>query len=432
MNKQDIFISNKIYPNASDIFSTSLTPVKSIKDKCIFILDTNALLLPYTTSSKSIDELKKVFSKLIKEKRLRIPGQVAREFAKNRPEKIKELFQQLNRKRDKIKNLYSGQYPLLTHMKEYNEAIEQEQKIDALIKEYSKKIGQVIDQIKNWTWNDPVSNVYNSLFTEEAIEDPKLNEEEVKKDLEYRYLHKIPPGFKDEGKEDDGIGDLLIWFTILEVAKRDKKDVIFVSGEEKTDWFYRSEGQSLYPRFELISEFKTKTNKKNFQIIKLSEMLELFGADDTVVKELEIEEKSQRFFTHEQFMMERRNVENAAQNWVMDSYSKNWKVTVNPLGFPDIILENDQKEKTGIEILYFRNSQHMIMRFNDTFSKAYLEASENAYSKFIFILVYSRETLMGSVRRDLERIKERYETKKLKFETIVGYINDNNSFEKLF
>ncbi|MBK6447331.1 MAG: hypothetical protein IPF81_19195 [Bacteroidetes bacterium] len=94
-------------------------------------------------------------------------------------------------------------------------------------------MGQVIDQIKNWTWNDPVSNVYNSLFTEEAIEDPKLNEEEVKKDLEYRYLHKnTSKNFKDEGKEDDGIGDLLIWFTILEVANEIKKDVILFLGRK--------------------------------------------------------------------------------------------------------------------------------------------------------------------------------------------------------
>jgi DNA-binding CsgD family transcriptional regulator len=294
MSKEDIFISNKVYPNASDIFSVSVTPLQSIKDNCLFILDTNALLLPYTTSSKSIDELKKVYSKLISEKRLKIPGQVAREFAKNRPEKIKELFQQLNRKRDKVKTLYSGQYPLLTHMQEYNESIIQEKQIDELIKEYSKKIGEVVAQIKNWTWNDPVSLLYSSLFSGEAIEDLKLNEEEIRNELERRYLHKIPPGFKDEGKVDDGIGDLLIWYTILEVAKRDMKDVIFVSGEEKTDWFYKSEGQTLYPRFELISEFREKTNNKSFQIIKLFEMLELFGADKQVVKELEIEEKQSR------------------------------------------------------------------------------------------------------------------------------------------
>lgn len=67
-----------------------LKSVEQVKNKCLFVLDTNALLLPYTTSSKSIDEIKKVYAKLIKEKRLFIPGQVAREFAKNRPEKIKD------------------------------------------------------------------------------------------------------------------------------------------------------------------------------------------------------------------------------------------------------------------------------------------------------------------------------------------------------
>jgi rRNA-processing protein FCF1 len=166
MSNQDIFINNKVFADAKDIFSATVQPVSEIKADCLFVLDTNALLLPYTTSSKSIDEIKKVYARLVSGKRLFIPGQVAREFAKNRPEKIKELFQQLNRKRDKLKSLHTGRYPLLTGINVYNEAIAQEQKIDELLKEYSKKVAQVIDEIKTWTWNAPVSQVYNTLSNE--------------------------------------------------------------------------------------------------------------------------------------------------------------------------------------------------------------------------------------------------------------------------
>jgi rRNA-processing protein FCF1 len=431
MSNNDIFINNKIFPDAADIFATSVQSISKVKDNCLFVLDTNALLLPYTTSSKSIDELKKVYTKLIKDKRLYIPGQVAREFAKNRPEKIKELFQQLNRKRDKVKNLYGGQYPLLTGIKEYTEAIEQEQKIDELLKEYSKKIGSVIEQIKNWTWNDPVSQVYNKLFTKDAIIDPAFDEEQTKKELQNRYLHKIPPGYKDESKPDEGIGDLLIWLTIIELAKTQKKNVVFVSGEEKTDWFYKSEGQALYPRFELTAEFREKANKKSFHIIKLSELLEIFGADDTVVKEVEIEERTIRRISHSDFLRQRQLIEYAVYNWVNDTYGKEWKIEFNEIGFPDIVLTKSDETKMGAEVVYFNRPDMVLMRFNEIFARAYFESNEKGYSKFIFFIVYPDTTLMETVFRKLDRIKEKYSTAKMTFEIIVGFINEKNKFEKL-
>ena len=61
-------------------------------------------------------------------------------------------------------------------------------------------------------------------------------------------IHHIPPGYKDAGKEDSGIGDLLIWHTILELGKVHKKSVIFVSGDEKPDWFKQSQNVALHLR----------------------------------------------------------------------------------------------------------------------------------------------------------------------------------------
>lgn len=286
----DILIINKIFPDPADIFATSHQPFAAVKEHCLYVLDTNALLLPYTTSSNSLEEIKKVYEKLLNEKRLYIPGQVAREFAKNRPERIKEIFASLNRKKDKKQ--YAGKYAVLTVVDDYNKAVELEKNIDELQKEYSNKIASVIQQIKEWTWNDPVSQLY-SLFAKGAVFEPEIDEAYLKEELAKRYTHKIPPGYKDGAKADDGIGDLLIWFTILELAKSQNKDVVFVSGDEKTDWFYKSEGQALYPRFELTSEFRAKTQRQSFHIIKLHQLLEVFGADMEVVKEVETNETFQ-------------------------------------------------------------------------------------------------------------------------------------------
>ena len=113
MSEFDVFINKSIYPDAEEIFRMELQPIEEIKDDCVFVVDTNVLLVPYIASSESLEQIRVVYSTLIQAQRLVIPGQVAREFARNRPEKIKDLFQQLNEEKSKIHKLDTGRYPLL-------------------------------------------------------------------------------------------------------------------------------------------------------------------------------------------------------------------------------------------------------------------------------------------------------------------------------
>jgi hypothetical protein len=52
----------------------------------------------------------------------------------------------------------------------------------------------------------------------------------------------VPPGFKDQGKP----GDLIIWNTILHLGVEKKKSIIFVSTDEKTDWWHQSNLVALF------------------------------------------------------------------------------------------------------------------------------------------------------------------------------------------
>jgi hypothetical protein len=70
--------------------------------------------------------------------------------------------------------------------------------------------------------------------------------------MEYRYANEIPPGYQDSAKPDNGIGDLLIWFQIIEVGKSLNKNVIFVTGETKSDWCVRANKQGIFTRYELV------------------------------------------------------------------------------------------------------------------------------------------------------------------------------------
>jgi rRNA-processing protein FCF1 len=220
----DIFIANSIFPDAELLFSSYIKPLKEIKSTALVVLDTNALLVPYNTGKESLSQIKETYRKLVQNKQLVIPGQVAREFAKNRTNKILELFRQLNQKKNNTQNLRKGEYPLLESVSDYQEVIRLEKEIDNLIKDYRKALSNVLGHIQSWTWNDPVSMLYAELFTKEAIFDLDLDKEKLQENLLWRQLHKIPPGYKDSGKDDSGIGDLLIWFTILEIGKSRKND----------------------------------------------------------------------------------------------------------------------------------------------------------------------------------------------------------------
>jgi hypothetical protein len=97
---------------------------------------------------------------------------------------------------------------------------------------------------------------------------------------------KIPPGYKDAAKEDTGIGDFLIWKALLKIGETQKTDLIFVTGEEKADWFVRSNKERIYPRPELVDEYRRKSGGRNIRLSSLHELLREMQAPEQVVDEV--------------------------------------------------------------------------------------------------------------------------------------------------
>jgi len=259
------------------------------------VLDTNVLLAPYIIGKDDpgkddlLEQCKITYKKLIEQKRLIVPGQVAREFAKIRIEKLAELYQQLSRKKQ-IQQIERGKYPLLNSLADYQEVERLLKEINGKIRAYQEAINKVLAHVESWQLNDPVRSLYSELFNDDTIFDPSFDKEETKKDLIRRKIHHIPPGYKDGGKEDGGIGDLLIWYTILELGRVQKKSVIFVSGDGKPDWFRQSENVALYLRYELVDEFRRQSEGQSFHVIKFAKFLKLYGASEKVVEEVRREE----------------------------------------------------------------------------------------------------------------------------------------------
>lgn len=119
-----------------------------------------------------------------------------------------------------------------------------------------KRLSEADDAYPNYFHMDPVLDKVLSLFEGAVGSDPsaeelaRLNEEGAKR----RAAH-IPPGFKDEDKEDDAPnGDFILWSQVLGHAKERKLPVILVTSERKEDWWEKHSGRRVGPRPELLRE----------------------------------------------------------------------------------------------------------------------------------------------------------------------------------
>jgi hypothetical protein len=281
----NVFIRNETYPDAQAIFQFQPKSLNEIKGDCVVVLDTNTLLVPYDVGQASLAEIEKTYQLLVKDGRLVVPGQVAREFADERVSKLKNLFQQLTDKKSAAK-LQTGDYPLLQGLEAYKSALQIETEIAPRLEEYRKQISAILEHVSNWTWNDPVSSLYSKLFNNACVVDIPIEREKVSAELLERNERKHLPGYKDANNPTGGIGDLLIWKTILRLAEDRQQSLIFVSADGKADWRVRSANKALYPNFELVEAYRRTSNGQTFHIIDLAGLLKLFGASDEVVREV--------------------------------------------------------------------------------------------------------------------------------------------------
>ena len=91
-----------------------------------------------------------------------------------------------------------------------------------------------------------------------------------------RYERKIPPGYKDNDKSKRGdnseYGDYFAWEEILAFSKEKKTDIIYVTNDQKEDWWNIIKGKTLGPRVELKKEFFEKTSK-NFLLYTMNSFI---------------------------------------------------------------------------------------------------------------------------------------------------------------
>jgi hypothetical protein len=259
-------------------FTPTKEEVKKIWKTGILTIDTNVLLDLYRYHQ---DTRKVLLDSLNKFKgRAWISHQVADEFFRNRNRVILSssgAFNDADRNLGEIRK--SNEEPLkkLKNNRIIPDDIAEnlETEINIAIEKAEKELNQIKGKFPDYIKNDPILETITDLF-ESSIGIPFENEilPEIIKEAKRRIENNIPPGFKDQNKE--GIkpyGDYFLWRQILNYVKQTKKPLIFVTSEEKEDWWEKSSGKTVGPLYELLKEFHEETGQP-FLLYRTARFLE--------------------------------------------------------------------------------------------------------------------------------------------------------------
>ncbi|WP_312502636.1 PIN domain-containing protein [Lacrimispora sp.] len=270
-------------------------------DDGIFVFDTNVLLNMYRFSQKTREVLFSALEKL--KDRIWLPYHVVQEYHKNRCETIYEAINKYDfiiRESDKF-------------IEECKKSLRLQETEIADLRQYlhgwinHEKMNNVLVVTPS---NDDILNKLLILFDNKVgipYEQDKL--EAIKQEGSFRYDNKIPPGYEDAKKingiyDNNAYGDLIVWKQILYYAKEYSKDVIYITNDQKEDWWLKIHGKTVGPRYELRKEFMTYTNRvfhmysmESF-LVKYNELYDV-QTDQRVLEEIKI---TDNFFDFNKFI----------------------------------------------------------------------------------------------------------------------------------
>lgn len=270
--------------------------IESIWRDATFIVDTNVLLNLYKFPQQARDDLFTVLEKLTG--RLWIPFHVALEYQRNRVGVILEENEKFDSTVKQLEKAESELEQAVARLELGKRGLGIDPSpLTRALKDAISKIRESVDKARknqlSVNHDDAVRDRLEKILGSNIGAPPK-NQAELDKSLDdaaTRYEKRIPPGFLDYGKSKnpneakyihDGIeytaeyGDLIIWRQIIQHANNQEiKNLVFVTGDRKEDWWARKHGQTLGPLPELTQEIFRLSSVKMFWMYTVDQFLEM-------------------------------------------------------------------------------------------------------------------------------------------------------------
>lgn len=291
----------------------------------IIVFDTNILLNLYRYSATTRNEFIKKIKKF--KDRVWIPYHVGSEFHKDR---IIVINQQIKAYSDIIKKISEVDRELSNQSRNPFLSSQLYNRLNSVFKdsntELKEKELEYSERLVTDNLNDKIAELFKG-----KIGDKYTDEKEAQIFLQgaERYVKKIPPGFGDIKKpENEKYGDLIIWNQIIDKAILNKKPIIFVTDDEKEDWWHIVSGKTIGPNPDLLKEFHTKTKNRiylygSFRFLEFSNKFLKEKSTQKVINEVKnlppliipnddiqiemrvsIKKDEKQFFQYIQFIME--------------------------------------------------------------------------------------------------------------------------------
>lgn len=273
-------------PSEKDIDETYKDP------KTMFIFDTNILLSLYRCEESTRIQFLDVWENL--KDQVWIPFHVCLEYQRNRlivihsaREALTDVKKSLN---SKLEKMFSELKPetLSRYSNLRNELNALKSELISKLSDFSdEKLEARRSSINYINEHDDLRDKIDELIAGRIGKEPTSKQiEEQNKSGTLRYKYRTGPGFADaKDKQDDrysfnGINydsqysDLYIWMQILdEVKSKGIKRVVYVTNDEKEDFFYKINNKNRGPVESLVTEIKREANADVFLLHQIDAFL---------------------------------------------------------------------------------------------------------------------------------------------------------------
>jgi hypothetical protein len=248
-------------------FNPSTDEIDKAWKKGILTVDTNVLLDLYRYHEGTRNSLIQSLQKFEGEKWL--SHQAATEFFRNRTKVIVSSEKAFKQAQEETEKLSSSLESAVTQLRgnriiPADIAKNLEDAVKHSIEQAQSKIGNAKESYPKFLQNDPILDQLSELFKEAVGDDFKdKDKKKIAEQAEERKTNKVPPGYLDDGKDDDRpYGDYYLWLQIIKHAKTKGCPVVLVTSERKEDWWEKISGKTIGPRPELLREAKQVSGQR--------------------------------------------------------------------------------------------------------------------------------------------------------------------------
>lgn len=241
----------------------------------LIVLDANVLLDLYRYHPETRQELLDVLNRL--RERLWVPNQAMAEFWARRESVLEDSSDITSTVKDL--NKLGEQY--MSRVRQWtNSAGLRQQTANNLVKITRSAFDVTIAKIRSLagdkalktaedTAKDSVVTRLDSILQGRVGNPltPERRRTAINQEAPQRFADKRPPGYMDANKKNDNpVGDYLIWIETLEEAARLKVDILFVTGDTKEDWWRQERGQAKGPHPQLVEEMWSVAEVRLFML----------------------------------------------------------------------------------------------------------------------------------------------------------------------